>query len=117
MVVSEKDSCLEQRHNYLATSMSNAVRVVAIVVWGTHPRDRMLIAEMSVTASITELIQAENTTKKELAILVERVRALPVNKNKAVLRDLLLKSRGLRNTLTTMGKKRMGMEKQLETLR
>ena len=94
-VVSEKDSCLEQSHNYLATSMSNAVRVVALVVWGTHPRDRMLIAEMSVTASITELMQAENTALKEL----------------------LLKSRLLRSTLTTMGKKHMGMEKQLETLR
>jgi hypothetical protein len=55
----------------------------------------MLIAEMSVTASITELMQAENTALKEL----------------------LLKSRLLRSTLTTMGKKRMGMEKQLETLR
>jgi hypothetical protein len=117
MVVSEQDNCIEQSHTYFATSMANAVRGVALAVWGTQPRDRMLIAEMSVNGSITELIQAENTTKKELAILVERVRALPVNKNKAVLRDLLLKSRGLRNTLTTMGKKRMGMEKQLETLR
>jgi len=113
----EQDNCIEQSHTYFATSMANAVRGVALAVWGTQPRDRMLIAEMSVNGSITELIQAENTTKKELAILVERVRALPVNKNKAVLRDLLLKSRGLRNTLTTMGKKRMGMEKQLETLR
>jgi len=109
----EQDNCSK----YLSTGMANAVRGVALAVWGTQPRDRMLIAEMSVNSSITELVQAENTTKNELAQLVERVRALPVNKNKASLKDLLLKSRCLRNTLTTMGKKRMGMEKQLETLR
>jgi hypothetical protein len=77
----------------------------------------MLIAEMSVTSSITELMHAENTTKKELAIIVERVRELPAIKNKAALKDLLLKCRMLRSTLTTMGKKQMGMENQLETLR
>jgi hypothetical protein len=109
----EQDNCSK----YFSTGMANAVRGVALAVWGTQPRDRMLIAEMSVNSSITELVQAENTTKNELAQLVERVRALPVNKNKAALKDLLLKSRCLRNTLTTMGKKRMGMEKQLETLR
>ena len=73
MVVSEQDNCIEQSHTYFATSMANAVRGVALAVWGTQPRDRMLIAEMSVTSSITELMHAENTTKKELAIIVERV--------------------------------------------
>jgi hypothetical protein len=113
MAVSEQDNC----KNYFATSMANAVRGVALAVWGTQPRDRMLIAEMSVTGSIAELMHAENTTKKELALIVDRVRELPAIKNKAALKDLLLKSRMLRSTLTTMGKKRMGMEKQLETLR
>jgi hypothetical protein len=51
--------------------MANDVRGVALAVWGTQPRGRMLIAEMSVNSSITELIQAENTTKNELALLVD----------------------------------------------
>jgi hypothetical protein len=77
----------------------------------------MLIAEMSVSASIGELVQAENTTKQELSIIVERVRATQLSKSKSGLKDLLLKSRVLRGTLANINKKRMSMEKQLETLR
>jgi hypothetical protein len=65
--LSEQDTCSK----YLSTAMANDVRGVALAVWGTQPRGRMLIAEMSVNSSITELIQAENTTKNELALLVD----------------------------------------------
>ncbi len=112
-MASSEESCLKGLKNVLA----NTVRGVALAVWGTQPRDRMLIAEMSVSASIGELVQAENTTKQELSIIVERVRATQLSKSKSGLKDLLLKSRVLRGTLANINKKRMSMEKQLETLR
>jgi hypothetical protein len=77
----------------------------------------MLLAEMSVSASINELTQAENNTKRELSIIVDKVKTMPGTKSKTVIKDLLLRSRALRSTLASMGKKRMSMEKQLENLR
>jgi hypothetical protein len=77
----------------------------------------MLLAEMSVSASITELTKAEDNTKRELSAIVDRVKNMQANKSKQMVKDLLLRSRNLRSTLASMGKKRMSMEKQLETLR
>jgi hypothetical protein len=51
----------------IKTVLANTVRGVALAVWGTQPRDSMLIAEMSVSSSIGELVQAENATKRGLA--------------------------------------------------
>jgi hypothetical protein len=101
----------------IQTAFANTVRWVALAVWGTHPRDSMLLAEMSVSASINELTQAENNTKRELSIIVDKVKIMPGNKSKTVIKDLLLRSRGLRSTLASMSKKSMSMEKQLENLR
>jgi len=99
------------------TAFANGVRGLALAVWGTQPRDSMLLAEMSVSASIHELTKAEDNTKKELSLIVDKVKNLPGNKSKQLVKDLLLRSRNLRGTLASMGKKRMSMEKQLETLR
>ena len=113
MAVHQDESCSKG----IQTVLANTVRGVAIAVFGTAARDKMYMAEMSVTASICELVQAENTSKRELSAIVDRVRATQESKSKSGLKNLLLKSRVLRSTLATMGKKRMGMEKQLETLR
>jgi hypothetical protein len=102
-MASSEESCSKGLKNVLA----NTVRGVALAVWGTQPRDRMLIAEMSVSASIGELVQAENTTKQELSIIVERVRATQSSESKSGLKDLLLKSRVLRGTLASINKKRV----------
>ncbi len=112
-MASSEESCSKGLKNVLA----NTVRGVALAVWGTQPRDSMLIAEMSVSASIGELVQAENTTKQELSHIVERVKSTQSSKSKSGLKDLLLKSRVLRGTLASINKKRMSMEKQLEALR
>jgi hypothetical protein len=112
-MASTEESCSKGLKDVLA----NTVRGVALAVWGTQPRDRMLIAEMSVSASIGELVQAEKSTKQELSMIVERVRATQLSKSKSGLKDLLLKSRVLRGTLSSINKKRVSMEKQLETLR
>ena len=112
-MASSEESCSKGLKNVLA----NTVRGVALAVWGTQPRDRMYIAEMSVSASIGELVQAENTTKQELSHIVERVKSTQSSKSKSGLKDLLLKSRVLRGTLASINKKRMSMEKQLEALR
>jgi hypothetical protein len=101
----------------LKTVMADAVRGVALAVFGTGGRDKMLMAEMSVTASICELVQGENKTKRELSAIVDSVRSAQDSRNKGRLKELLHRSRMLRGTLGTMGMKRMGMEKQLETLR
>jgi hypothetical protein len=101
----------------IKTAFANSVRGLALVVFGTQARDQMLIAEMSVTTSINDLIHAENNTKRELAIIVDKVKVLQSTRTKAGMTDLLLKSRMLRNTLGSMNKKRLSMEKQLETLR
>jgi hypothetical protein len=101
----------------IQTAFANTVRGVALAVWGTQSRDSMLLAEMSVSASINELTQAENNTKRELSIIVDKVKTMPGNKSKTVIKDLLLRSRCLRSTLASMSKKRMSMEKQLENLR
>ena len=101
----------------IQTAFANTVRGVALAMWGTQPRDSMLLAEMSVSASINELTQAENNTKRELSIIVDKVKTMPGTKSKTVIKDLLLRSRALRSTLASMGKKRMSMEKQLENLR
>jgi hypothetical protein len=101
----------------IQTAFANTVRGVALAMWGTQPRDSMLLAEMSVSASINELTQAENNTKRELSIIVDRVKTMQGTKSKTVIKDLLLRSRALRSTLASMGKKRMSMEKQLENLR
>ena len=112
-VKAESEHCSET----LKTAMADAVRGVALVVFGTGGRDKMLMAEMSVTASICELVQAENKTKCELSAIVDSVRSAQDSRNKSRLKELLHRSRMLRGTLGTMSMKRMNMEKQLETLR
>ena len=112
-MTSNADSCSKG----VQTAFANGVRGLALAVWGTQPRDSMLLAEMSVSASITELTKAEDNTKRELSTIVDRVKNMQANKSKQMVKDLLLRSRNLRSTLASMGKKRMSMEKQLETLR
>jgi len=112
-MTSQADGCSKG----VQTAFANGVRGLALAVWGTQPRDSMLLAEMSVSASITELTKAEDNTKRELSTIVDKVKNMPGNKSKQVVKDLLLRSRNLRSTLASMGKKRMSMEKQLETLR
>jgi hypothetical protein len=112
-MASTDESC----HKGLQNVLANSWRGLALAVCGTQPRDQMLIAEMSVSSSIGELVQAENNTKQELSVIVERVRATQLSKSRSGLKDLLLKSRVLRGTLASINKKRMSMEKQLETLR
>ena len=99
----------------LQIALADTVHGVALVVFGTGARDKMLLAEISVTSSITELMQAEGTTKKELTAIVLKVRVAQQNRNKTGIKELLQRSLQLRTALATIGAKRMN--KQLETLR
>ena len=91
-------------------------RDVALMLFGKASRDRVLLAEMSVTGSIADIVHAENIAKKELTVIADRVR-VDGTKNRSLLKDLLLRSRMLRGNMALMAKKRMGMEQHLETLR
>jgi hypothetical protein len=91
-------------------------RDVAITMFGKGSRDKMLLAEMSVTGSIGDIVHAENNAKKELAVIAERVRGDGV-RNRSLMKELLLRSRTLRSNMALMAKKRIGMEQHLETLR
>jgi hypothetical protein len=96
--------------------LAELYREVALLMFGKGSRDKMFLAEMSMSASIADIQQAENKTKKELAVIAESVRRDGV-KNKFAMKDMLMRSRMLRSNLALMAKKRMGMEQHLETLR
>lgn len=96
--------------------LAEIYRELALLMFGKGSRDKMFLAEMSMSASIADIEQAENKTKKELAVIAESVRRDGI-KNKFAMKDMLMRSRMLRSNLALMAKKRMGMEQHLETLR
>jgi|LauGreDrversion4_2_1035121.scaffolds.fasta_scaffold59546_4 hypothetical protein len=107
------NGCSEALHS----SVADAYRSLALAVFGTGARDKMQLAEMSVTASIADISGAEDKSKRELAALVKRVRELDPARNRSQVLDLLARTRVLRASLASMAKKRSGMEQNLETLR
>lgn len=96
--------------------LAELYRELALLMFGKGSRDKMFLAEMSMSASIADIEQAENKTKKELAVIAESVRRDGI-KNKFAMKDMLMRSRMLRSNLALMAKKRMGMEQHLETLK
>ena len=107
------NGCTEAIH----CSVADAYRSLALAVFGTGARDKMQLAEMSVAASIADIAGAEDKSKRELAVLVKRVRELDPARNRSQVLDLLARTRVLRASLASMAKKRAGMEQNLETLR
>jgi hypothetical protein len=101
----------------LRVSVADAYRSIAVAVFGTGARDKMHLAEMSVLASIADICTAEEKTKTELGALARRVREMDPVKQRGQMQEILGRSRMLRGTLANMGKKRVGMEQHLETLR
>jgi len=101
----------------LHCSVADAYRSLALAVFGTGARDKMQLAEMSVTASIADITEAEEKTKRELGALVRRVREMDPKRQRGQVHELLSRTRVLRGSLASMGKKRAGMEQNLETLR
>jgi hypothetical protein len=101
----------------LRVSVADAYRSIAVAVFGTGARDKMHLAEMSVLASIADISTAEEKTKTELGALARRVREMDPVKQRGQMQEILGRSRMLRGTLANMGKKRVGMEQHLETLR
>ena len=107
------NGCSETLH----VSIADAYRSLALAMFGMSVKDRIQTAEMSVSNSIGELQAAEEKTTKELAALVKRVRVLDTKKQRHQVQELLGRTRVLRNSLASIGKKRAGMEQNLETLR
>ncbi len=107
------NGCTEALH----CSVADAYRSFALAVFGTSPRDKMQLAEMSVLSSIADIAEAEAKCKRELETLVRRVRELDAKRSRAQVLDLLGRTRVLRASLAGMAKKRGGMEQNLETLR
>ena len=107
------NGCSEAIH----CSVADAYRSLALAVFGTGARDKMQLAEMSVSASVADIAGAEDKSKRELAALVKRVRELDPARNRGQVLDLLSRTRVLRGSLASMAKKRSGMEHNLETLR
>ena len=99
------------------TSVADAYRSISLAVFGTSARDKMQLAEMSVSASISDIEEAQHKSKKELGTLVQRVRDMDPVKQRLQVQEVLGRSRLLRSSLAALSKKRAGMEQNLETLR
>ena len=99
------------------TSVADAYRSISLAVFGTSARDKMQLAEMSVSASISDIQEAQLKSKKELGTLVQRVRDMDPVKQRLQVQEVLGRSRLLRSSLAALSKKRSGMEQNLETLR
>ena len=99
------------------TSVADAYRSISLAVFGTSARDKMQLAEMSVSASISDIQEAQLKSKKELGTLVQRVRDMDPVKQRLQVQEVLGRSRLLRSSLAALSKKRAGMEQNLETLR
>lgn len=107
------NGCSETVHS----SIAEAYRSIALAVFGTNARDKMQLAEMSVSSSIADISEAENKSKRELSALIKRVRELDPSRQRGQVQELLCRTRVLRSSLAGMAKKRAGMEQNLETLR
>jgi len=101
----------------LNCSIAEAYRSLALAIFGTGARDKMQLAEMSVSSSITDIAEAETKSKRELTMLVKKVRELDPVRQRAQVQELVGRTRVLRTSLANMAKKRAGMEQNLETLR
>ena len=99
------------------TSVADAYRSISLAVFGTSARDKMQLAEMSVSASISDIEEAQHKSKKELGTLVQRVREMDPVKQRMQVQEVLGRSRLLRSSLAALSKKCAGMEQNLETLR
>ena len=98
-------------------NFAEAYRGLALAMFGTGARDKIHLAEMSVTASVADISSAEQKIKDELGSLVRRIRELDPQKQRGAAQEILGRSRMLRGTLASMSKKRTGMQQHLETLR
>ena len=107
------NGCSETLH----TSVAEAYRSLALALFGTGARDKMQLAEMSVAASIADINEAENKSKRELGALVKRVRELDPVRQRGQVQEFISRTRMLRASIAGMAKKRTGMEQNLETLR
>ena len=107
------NGCSETLH----TSVAEAYRSLALALFGTGARDKMQLAEMSVAASIADITEAENKSKRELGALVKRVRELDPVRQRGQVQEFISRTRMLRASIAGMTKKRTGMEQNLETLR
>ena len=107
------NGCSETLH----TSVAEAYRSLALALFGTGARDKMQLAEMSVAASIADITEAENKSKRELGALVKRVRELDPVRQRGQVQEFISRTRMLRASIAGMAKKRTGMEQNLETLR
>jgi hypothetical protein len=101
----------------ISGSLAEAYRSLTLAVFGTGARDKMQLAEISVSSSINDITEAETKTQRELAALVKRVRELDPKRQRAQVQELLGRTRVLRSSLASMAKKRTGMQANLETLR
>jgi len=92
------NGCSEAIH----CSVADAYRSLALAVFGTGARDKMHLAEMSVSASVADIAGAEDKSKRELAALVKRVRELDPARNRGQVLDLLSRTRVLRGSLASI---------------
>jgi len=97
-------------------SIADAYRSIAVAVFGMGSRDKIHLAEMSLSASIADIAAAEQKTKDELTVLVRRIREIDPAKQRGQAQEILSRSRMLRATMSNMSKKKNGMQLQLETL-
>jgi len=101
----------------LSIAFANAIRNFMMAIKGVNSADKINLAEMSLQNSINEISTVETKAKQELQQLVNKVRTLDPTRQKALLHEILRRSRVLRGTLSSTQKKRLGMEHHLETLR
>jgi hypothetical protein len=101
----------------LVVSMASLQRNVMLAVFGMNPTDRTHLAEISIEMSLRDIVQAEDSTRQQLQLLIKVVRERDVKRQRAQLTADLMKSKKLRNDLCVLEGKRNGMQMQMDKLR
>lgn len=84
---------------------------------GVPARDTANLACIRLTECIREISDEENKTREELRNVVQNVRAMDVTRHKSDLKNKVVRSRQLRESLACISRKRQAMQHHLDTLR
>lgn len=88
-----------------------------LLLRGVPARDTANLACIRLIECIKEITDEENKTREELQILATHVKAMDVTRHKSELKNKIVRSRQLRETLNCVCRKRQTMQHHLDTLR
>lgn len=88
-----------------------------LLLRGVPARDTANLACIRLIDCIKEITDEENKTREELQVLVTNVRGMDVTRHKSELKNKVVRSRQLRESLGCICRKRQAMQHHLDTLR